>query len=201
MRVLGDVTQGDALDVLRQVDEVYIQSIRDHGLYDKIWQAFAVFLPVRWVAAGQQRQGAAVFRGSALLDQAAHVDSIFATVFCLHCLLSHPVSGCQAGAIPIFGQAAHRKTSPHLHMQVCGGTRRPEDAQPCGCPQSSDQPRWHDCRLVPLRASLPAGCLNTHLQHSQICQQGCLRYHQQTTKWVGLLFFLLCCLYACRAML
>ena len=48
MRVLGDVTQGDALDVLRQVDEVYIQSIRDHGLYDKIWQAFAVFLPVRW---------------------------------------------------------------------------------------------------------------------------------------------------------
>lgn len=50
VRVLGDVTQGDALDVLRQVDEVYIQSIRDHGLYDKIWQAFAVFLPVRWVS-------------------------------------------------------------------------------------------------------------------------------------------------------
>ena len=66
VRVLGDVTQGDALDVLRQVDEVYIQSIRDHGLYDKIWQAFAVFLPVRWVAAGQQRPGAAVSRGISL---------------------------------------------------------------------------------------------------------------------------------------
>lgn len=47
MRVLGDVTEGNALDVLRQVDEIYINTIRDFGLYDKIWQAFAVFLPVR----------------------------------------------------------------------------------------------------------------------------------------------------------
>ena len=50
VRVLGDVTEGDALDVLRHVDEVYVQTIRDYGLYDKIWQAFAVFLPVRSVA-------------------------------------------------------------------------------------------------------------------------------------------------------
>lgn len=50
MRVLGDVTEGDALDVLRHVDEVYVQTIRDYGLYDKIWQAFAVFLPVRSVS-------------------------------------------------------------------------------------------------------------------------------------------------------
>ena len=47
VRVLGDVTEGDALDVLRQVDEIYINTIRDFGLYDQIWQAFAVFLPVR----------------------------------------------------------------------------------------------------------------------------------------------------------
>jgi GMP synthase (glutamine-hydrolysing) len=31
------------------VDEIYIQSIRDAGLYDKIWQAFAVFLPIKSV--------------------------------------------------------------------------------------------------------------------------------------------------------
>jgi GMP synthase PP-ATPase subunit len=49
VRVLGDVTAGDALDVLRQVDEVFINCIREWGLYDKIWQAFAVFLPVRWM--------------------------------------------------------------------------------------------------------------------------------------------------------
>ena len=47
MRVLGDVTEGDALGVLRDVDEVFIQTIREWGLYDRIWQAFAVFLPVR----------------------------------------------------------------------------------------------------------------------------------------------------------
>ena len=47
VRVLGDVTEGDALDVLRDVDEVFIQTIREWGLYDRIWQAFAVFLPVR----------------------------------------------------------------------------------------------------------------------------------------------------------
>ncbi|CAL1401055.1 unnamed protein product [Linum trigynum] len=56
VRVLGDVTQGNALDVLRQVDEIFIQSIKDAGLYDTIWQAFAVFLPVRTVGVqGDQR--------------------------------------------------------------------------------------------------------------------------------------------------
>lgn len=56
VRVLGDVTEGNALEVLRQVDEVYVQCIRDWGLYDQIWQAFAVFLPVRSVGVqGDQR--------------------------------------------------------------------------------------------------------------------------------------------------
>ncbi|KAK9831472.1 hypothetical protein WJX81_008476 [Elliptochloris bilobata] len=56
VRVLGDVTEGDALDVLRAVDEVFIQTIREWGLYDRIWQAFAVFLPVRSVGVqGDQR--------------------------------------------------------------------------------------------------------------------------------------------------
>ncbi|KAM7525763.1 hypothetical protein LguiA_015665 [Lonicera macranthoides] len=56
VRVLGDVTEGNALDILRQVDEIFIQSIKDAGIYDSIWQAFAVFLPIRsvWVQ-GDQR--------------------------------------------------------------------------------------------------------------------------------------------------
>ena len=32
-----------------QVDEIFINKIREAGLYDQIWQAFAVFLPVRSV--------------------------------------------------------------------------------------------------------------------------------------------------------
>ena len=31
------------------MDEIFINTIREYGLYDKIWQAFAVFLPVRSV--------------------------------------------------------------------------------------------------------------------------------------------------------
>ncbi|KAG6684991.1 hypothetical protein I3842_12G091200 [Carya illinoinensis] len=49
VRVLGDVTEGNALEILRQVDEIFIQSIKHAGLYDSIWQALAVFLPVRTV--------------------------------------------------------------------------------------------------------------------------------------------------------
>lgn len=49
VRVLGDVTEGNALDTLREVDEVFINAIKEKGLYDDIWQAFAVFLPIKSV--------------------------------------------------------------------------------------------------------------------------------------------------------
>jgi GMP synthase (glutamine-hydrolysing) len=48
IRILSDVTR-DKLDVLRRADAVYIEEIREAGLYDDIWQAFAVLLPVRSV--------------------------------------------------------------------------------------------------------------------------------------------------------
>jgi GMP synthase (glutamine-hydrolysing) len=48
IRVLGPVT-ADQLAVLRQVDAIYVEEIRAAGLYDRIWQAFAVLLPVRSV--------------------------------------------------------------------------------------------------------------------------------------------------------
>jgi GMP synthase (glutamine-hydrolysing) len=48
VRIIGEITS-ENLEILRQVDEIFIQSIRDGGLYDRIWQAFAVFLPIRSV--------------------------------------------------------------------------------------------------------------------------------------------------------
>ena len=48
VRVLGDVT-GERLAILREADARYIEEIRRAGLYDKIWQAFAVLLPVKSV--------------------------------------------------------------------------------------------------------------------------------------------------------
>ena len=56
VRILGDVTEGNALEVLRHADEIYTNTIREFGLYDEIWQAFAVFLPVKSVGVqGDQR--------------------------------------------------------------------------------------------------------------------------------------------------
>ncbi|HCK85303.1 MAG TPA: GMP synthase (glutamine-hydrolyzing) [Hyphomonadaceae bacterium] len=48
IRVPGSITR-EKLDILRAADAVYLDEIRKAGLYDKIWQAFAVLLPVRSV--------------------------------------------------------------------------------------------------------------------------------------------------------
>jgi len=48
IRVLSDVTEGK-LALLRKADAIYLDEIRKAGLYDAIWQAFAVLLPVRTV--------------------------------------------------------------------------------------------------------------------------------------------------------
>ena len=48
IRIPGDITR-DKLDVLRKADAIYLEEIRNAGLYDDIWQAFAVLLPVQTV--------------------------------------------------------------------------------------------------------------------------------------------------------
>lgn len=48
VRILGDITR-DKLDILREADYIYRQQLYKHGLYDQIWQAFAVLLPVSTV--------------------------------------------------------------------------------------------------------------------------------------------------------
>ena len=48
IRVLGDITR-ERLDTLREADAIYLDEIRAADLYDSIWQAFAVLLPVQSV--------------------------------------------------------------------------------------------------------------------------------------------------------
>jgi GMP synthase (glutamine-hydrolysing) len=43
------VVAPEKLDILRKADAIYLDEIRKAGLYDAIWQAFAVLLPVRTV--------------------------------------------------------------------------------------------------------------------------------------------------------
>jgi GMP synthase (glutamine-hydrolysing) len=48
IRIPGEITR-EKLEILRKADTIYLDEIRKAGLYDKIWQAFAVLLPVRTV--------------------------------------------------------------------------------------------------------------------------------------------------------
>lgn len=48
IRVLGEITH-ERLEILRKADDIYLEEIRNAGLYNDIWQAFAVLLPVQSV--------------------------------------------------------------------------------------------------------------------------------------------------------
>ncbi|MDZ4081683.1 MAG: glutamine-hydrolyzing GMP synthase, partial [Bdellovibrionales bacterium] len=48
IRCMGDVTR-EKLNVIKEADHIFISALREKGLYDKIWQAFCVLLPVRTV--------------------------------------------------------------------------------------------------------------------------------------------------------
>ncbi len=55
VRILGEVTK-DKLDILREADDIFIDEIKKAVLYNQIWQAFAVLLPVQSVGVmGDQR--------------------------------------------------------------------------------------------------------------------------------------------------
>lgn len=64
IRVLGNVTH-EKLEILRKADHIAIQELHNHGLYQKIWQAFCVLLPVQSVGVmGDERtyENTIVFR-------------------------------------------------------------------------------------------------------------------------------------------
>ncbi len=48
IRILGDITR-EKVDILQQVDKIFIDNLRSAGLYDKVWQAGAILLPVQSV--------------------------------------------------------------------------------------------------------------------------------------------------------
>ena len=48
IRILGDITP-EKVEILQNVDRIYIEAMRDAGLYDKVWQAGAILLPVKSV--------------------------------------------------------------------------------------------------------------------------------------------------------
>lgn len=55
VRIVGDITP-EKLAIVREADDIFIEEIRKSGIYETLWQAFAVLLPVRTVGVmGDQR--------------------------------------------------------------------------------------------------------------------------------------------------
>ena len=48
IRLIGEVNEKD-ISILRKADDIFIKLIKDEGIYDDIWQAFCVLLPLRTV--------------------------------------------------------------------------------------------------------------------------------------------------------
>ena len=77
VRIIGDITK-ERCDVLREADVRFIEEIRKAGLYDKIWQAFAVLLPIKSVGVmGDER----TYENVAALRAVTSVDGMTADWF------------------------------------------------------------------------------------------------------------------------
>lgn len=48
IRILGDIT-AEKVKVLQEVDHIFVQGLKDHGLYDQVWQAGAILTPIQAV--------------------------------------------------------------------------------------------------------------------------------------------------------
>jgi GMP synthase (glutamine-hydrolysing) len=77
IRILGPVTR-EAVEILQKADTIYLEEIRNAGLYDAIWQAFAVLLPVKTVGVmGDAR----TYEDVCALRAVTSVDGMTADVF------------------------------------------------------------------------------------------------------------------------
>ena len=80
VRILGDITK-ERCDLLREVDAIFIDELHQNDLYDKIWQAFSVLLPIKAVGVmGDERtyENVVVLRAVTSVDGMtadwAHID-------------------------------------------------------------------------------------------------------------------------------
>jgi GMP synthase (glutamine-hydrolysing) len=70
IRLLGEITR-EKLRILKEADEIFIEGLRKHGLYDKVWQAGVILLPVQSVGVmGDERtyENAVVLRAVGSTD-------------------------------------------------------------------------------------------------------------------------------------
>jgi len=77
VRILGDITE-EKVRILQEADAIYINELKSRGLYDRIWQAFSVLLPLRSVGvSGDMRRYGFVLALRAVIS----VDGMTADVY------------------------------------------------------------------------------------------------------------------------
>ena len=103
VRILGDVTKAKC-DILRDADAVYISELKERGLYDKIWQAFCVLLPIRSVGvAGDERKYGYVVALRAVVSE----DGMTADVYPFESKDLIAISSAITNKVPAVGRVAY----------------------------------------------------------------------------------------------
>ena len=75
VRILGDITP-EKVRVLQEADHIFIQGLRDWGLYDKVWQAGVILLPVQAVGVSKDER---TYERAVALRAVNSVDAMTAT--------------------------------------------------------------------------------------------------------------------------
>jgi GMP synthase (glutamine-hydrolysing) len=103
VRILGAVTK-EKCDLLREADAVYISELRSRGLYDRIWQAFCVLLPVRSVGvAGDERKYGSVLALRAVTSE----DGMTADVYPFESADLLAISSAITNRVPAIGRVVY----------------------------------------------------------------------------------------------
>ena len=103
VRILGEVTK-EKCDLLREADAVYIAELRARGLYDRIWQAFSVLLPVRSVGvAGDERKYGSVLALRAVVSE----DGMTADVYPFETADLLAISSAITNRVPAIGRVVY----------------------------------------------------------------------------------------------
>ncbi len=107
VRVPGEVT-ADKLALLRKVDRIFIEEIRTAGLYDAIWQAFAVLLPVRTVGVMGDRR---TYDHACALRAVAATDGMTADAYAFEPAFLAGVAGRIVNEVPGINRVVYDLTS------------------------------------------------------------------------------------------
>ncbi|POR05246.1 GMP synthetase [Alkalispirochaeta sphaeroplastigenens] len=103
VRVLGEVTR-ERCDILREADAIFIRELRKAGLYDAIWQAFAVLLPIQSVGvAGDSR----AYGNVVALRAVTSTDGMTADVYGFEPAFLRTVSAAITNGIPQVGRVVY----------------------------------------------------------------------------------------------